>query len=248
MRNSHKFFLLFVAATVLTAVIYGHGLMPEPHVMQEERDEAQSRPRIEIIDLQYESATNGQKKLFIKADRFSIQKKKVGFFRIGLMNMGVLENAEFKVHLGVDELHEDVKPEGLNNVPQVDNFEGSARTSGRQPAMDSGGILPPFVLGRVTSVVAEPVVLSFLDEERLVTRISSDLAVIRATRSGVKFSGSVEVVSGEKKLTAKSLIFYPDKLYIEPKGKFELVCPGQTIRQEGAALDIYLDFIDVRSE
>lgn len=50
------------------------------------------RPQHEIRGFRFDSNHDGKRVISIKADRFSVQKKKLGFFRFGLMNEAILEN------------------------------------------------------------------------------------------------------------------------------------------------------------
>ena len=55
--------------------------------------------RHQIKSFKFDSFNNGEKVLSIKADKFTIEKKKLGYFRLGLINVAIFENAVIDVYL-----------------------------------------------------------------------------------------------------------------------------------------------------
>ena len=56
------------------------------------------RPRHEIRGFSFNSSQDGKKVISIKADRFSIKKKKLGFLSFGLMNEARFDNAIIHIY------------------------------------------------------------------------------------------------------------------------------------------------------
>jgi hypothetical protein len=54
---------------------------------------------LQIKGFKFDSFDDGEKVLSIKADKFTVEKKKLGFFRFGLINVAIFKNAVIDVYL-----------------------------------------------------------------------------------------------------------------------------------------------------
>ena len=182
------------------------------------------RPRHVIQGFRFDSNHGGKRVISIKADRFSIQKKKLGFFRFGLMNEAILENAFIHLY-GRRSLPED-KSDDWQDLTFKDVF--------------SRETLPSFPIKRISSIVMEPVCLNLYDEQFVVTQISASSASIRLKKRDILFKGDVRVVSGSRVLTTDQLRMLPEEGVIKTDRYFILKTPEK--QWEGARLttDVFL--------
>jgi len=230
MFKTLKFFSFSGLIIILAGMVYH--FTPKTDVRTHNPEISRSTQLFEVIDLHYESFNNGQRTIFLKADRFSIQRKKIGFFRLGLVNMAVFDNADIVLHL---------QHKGDDHGCCHDLCE---EASDKQSLPDLSKMLPPNAAGRISSLTLKPVSLSLIDENTVLTRIASESAELRLTGSGIEFTGNVEVVSEDRTLTTKSLIFYPDDFYLETIDRFVLDDPETRIKGEEITLDIRLNPFD----
>jgi len=225
-----KLFSFSALIIILAGMMYN--FTPRTDVRKNKPEIDHSPHLFEVIDLNYESFNNGNRTISFKADRFSIQRKKIGFFRVGLVNMGVFDNADVVLHLQHQGNDYSCCHESSEDAPD------------EQSLPDLSKMLPPHAAGRISSVTLKPVILSLVDGNSVLTRITSESAELRLTGPGIEFTGNVEVVSEDKTLKTRRLIFYPDDFYLEITGGFVLEDPEARSKGEGIILDIRLNPVE----
>ena len=183
-----------------------------------------SRPRHVIQGFRFDSNNGGKRVISIKADRFSIQNKKLGFFRLGLMNEAIFENAFIHLY-GRGRLSKD-KSDDWQDLTFKDVF--------------SRETLPSFPIKRISSIMMEPVCLKLHDEQFVVTQISASSASIRLKKRDILFKGDVRVVSGSRVLTTDRLRMLPDKAVIKIDRQFILKTPEKQWEGSHLTTDIFL--------
>jgi len=195
-----------------------------------------AKPRHEIKGFRFNSNREGKDVVSITADKFSIRKKKLGFFRIGLMSEAMFENAV--VHLYGRELLEGNQPsskeKGPNfrqKIPRVLTFDGVLKKEA----------LPSFPIKRISAVIMEPVSLVLHDERSVVTQISAISSVIRLKNRDILFRGNVRVVSGGRVLTTDHLSLKPVNAALRTDGQYRLSTPEKNKEGKGLTTDIFLN-------
>jgi len=182
------------------------------------------RPRHEIRGFRFDSNHDGKRVISIKADRFSIQKKKLGFFRIGLMNEAILENVFIHLY-GRGGLAED-KSDDWQDLTFKDVF--------------SRETMPSFPIKRISSIVMEPVCMKLHDEQFVVTQISASSASIRLKKRDILFKGDVRVVSGSRVLTTDQLRMLPEEGVIKTDRQFILKTSEKQWKGLRLTTDVFL--------
>jgi hypothetical protein len=179
--------------------------------------------RLEFRGFRYDGNLGGKRVISIKADRFSIEKKKLGFLRFGLMNVALFENAFIRIYGDKpDESHE--------NSKQKLSFKGSF----------SKETLPSFPVKRISSIVMEPIDVELHDEHSAVTRISAASATLGLRKRIIVFKGDVRVVSEDRVLTADRLNLLLETAVIKTGGNFLLKAPGKQREGHRLTTDIFL--------
>jgi len=206
------------------------------------------RPRHEIRGFQFDGTHEGRRVISIKADRFSIEKKKIGFFRFGLMNEAKFENAIIKIYgrskpstNRSGESHDSVKFGQKHNQDLVFNDMFLKEAFSSSP------------IKRISSIVIEPVSVELHNEESVVTQLSASSAIIRLKKGEIFFKGNVRAVSGPRVLTTEQLSVFPEKAIMETNQHFLLKTPEKQWSGQRLTTDILLrlirnvDEIDVAS-
>ena len=208
--------------------------IPQNNIQSISRLRSSHKPRLEIRGFRYDAAYEGQKTISIMADRFSIDKKKLGFFRFGLMNEARLENASIRIYARANLPAK--KADGSHNKAS----SGQALTFNN---VFSKGTLPSFPIKRVSSILMEPVYVEIHDEQSVVTKISASSAAIRLTKRDILFEGNVRVVSGSRILTTDRLTVIPDNAAMKTDRHFVLNTTEKQLEGNQLTTDIFLKSI-----
>lgn len=189
------------------------------------------KPRHDIRGFRFDGTHEGKKTISIKADRFSIDKKKLGFFRFGLMNVARLENAFIHIY-------------GSRGLPGKNPDESHSNIKSRQSLtfknVFSKEALPSFPIKRISSIVMEPVYVELHDEQSVVTRISAASAAIRLKKGDILLKGNVRVASGARVLTTDQLSMLPEKAIVKTDQHFVLKTPEEQYEGDHLTTDIFL--------
>ncbi|OQY12932.1 MAG: hypothetical protein B6I30_03800 [Desulfobacteraceae bacterium 4572_187] len=221
----YKFILLLLLFLVVAGLIFlllrqdnlnTHNNTPEVP------SQRYSKHRLNIKGFEFDSLNNGEKMLSIKADNFTIEKKKLGFFRLGLINVAIFENAVIDIYL---------KRKLSDNRS---NFIRDALPSLRDA-------LPSFSTKRISSITLKPVCLKLRNRDSLFTQITSKVAIIRLKKHNILFKGNVQVVSGNKRLYTKCLTLLPEESIMKTEQHFILKTAQKKMEGEKLTVDIFLN-------
>jgi hypothetical protein len=244
MAQRHKrFFFLFLLGAVIAGVVYlyyQYRISAPQKVGQEDSLYGFPKHRLRIGGFQFEGHFEGRRTISIKADNFTIQKMKLGFFRFGLMNVARLKNAVIDIY---------GRRDGSDKKSAPDSSE---QTTGRlQPNAQLGkGIifedvfrkesLPSFSTKRIHSIMIEPVCVNLHDEKSLVTQITASSATIRLKARDISFKGGVRVVSGSRSLMTDQVSLVPENGILKTRRHFILESPGKRLEGEQLTTDVFL--------
>ena len=248
-EKEHKLFFLLLLVSVIGVMIFltyqfrtSRPQKSPPKVFSHKYQ----KHRLQIRGFQFDGHDDGERVISIKADRFSIEKKKLGFFRLGLLNVARFENAVIDIYgKGKDPSR---RAAGKSSQKAADRSQTNLQVPGDVTfkGIFKKETLPSFPVKRISAIVIEPVSLNLYQEESLLTHINASSATIRLKGRSILFKGNVEMVSGSRSLRTEQLIFLPEEGVIKTNRPFELKTPSE--QWDGARLstDIYLR--DVRSE
>jgi hypothetical protein len=168
--------------------------------------------------------------LSIRADAFTIEKKKVGFLRFGMMNMALLKNATIDLYGKSGRLENKKVPE--KNAEESDQTTASPpQSTGLSFAdMFEENALPSFPKKRIHGIEIAPVCVNLHHNDSLVTRICAGSSAIRLRDRSIVFKDQVRVTSGSKVLTTTELSLYPESAVIKTVHPYQLKV-GTTVRQ-----------------
>ena len=181
----------------------------------------------EITRFYFNSIVNGRKILSIEADRFSINKKKLGFLSFGLMDVAMFKNATIQIFgKNIEAKHHT----GQQNQPQSVTFNDILQKDA----------FHAFSTKRVLSVEMEPVCIKLHDDTAVVTEITANSATIRLKNRDILFKGHVRVISGPKLLTTSQLKLFPENSIIETDRHYILKTNEKQIEGQQLTTDIFL--------
>ena len=227
-----RFFLLLVLFLVFVGLIFlllQQRTLTTHNNIPEVPSQKHSKYRVKIKGFQFESLNNGEKILSLKADNFTIEKKKLGFFRFGLINVAIFENAVIDVYL-------------------KKKISGNDSNFIREALPSLSNALPSFSAKRISSITIEPICLNLRDEKSLFTQITSKVAIVRLKKHNIFFKGDVQVVSGNKSLSSERLIFFPETSFMKTEGHFILKTPEKKLEGNRLTADIFLNLVKVNDK
>jgi hypothetical protein len=187
-----------------------------------------SNYRLKVEGFRFDSIKDGEKIFSIKADNFTIEKKKLGFLRLGLINTAVLNNAVLDIYLNE------------NNTKSSEN--GSDFFKSSLPSLSES--LPSLPTKRISSVRIEPMCLNLWGEKYLITQITSKIAIIGFKKQNILFEGNVQVTSGDKLLSANRLKFSPENSLMKTEGHFIFKTGQKMIEGERISVDFFLNIMN----
>lgn len=228
----YKYFLYFLLIVVVAGTIFlfnRNRTLATRDTQQEVSRQKYLKHRLQIKGFKLDSFDDGENVLSIKADNFTIEKKKLGFFRFGLINVAIFENAVIDMYL---------KRKLSNN--------GSDFIKEALPSLSD--VFPSFSAKRISSIIIEPVCLNLRDEKSLFTQITSNSAIIRLTKQNILFKGGVQVVSGDKSLITERLNFFPENSVMKTDRHFILKTSQKKMEGEQLTVDIFLNLVKVNDK
>ncbi len=148
----------------------------------------------------------GRRTLSIRADSFIVDKKKIGFFRCGLMNTAKLNNAVIDIYAS--------EAATSHSDPHKNSLNGTMQKIVRR--IDFPDLLIPDNLKsitkkRITAIEMNPVTIRIHDKKRVISSVCSKYAKISLKDQDIKFDTNVRVTAGSRTLTTKHLAFIPKR-------------------------------------
>ena len=207
--------LLSMAAVIISRYAVLQQVSPTPHVTVSEP--RVSKPFHDIKKFQYTRTVDGQRLFSIQADRFRVQKKKMGLMRFGLLREILVDHA------------------------RIDIFSGNGRPVSLAPIADRETVRR-FGAKTAAALVFNQVRIRVLDENRTVLcQILAPQGRIDFTSRQMMFEKGVAIEAGSRQFTA------PGNTVINLAGKVQAAQGGtmtETKKDETATVfhtDIFLD-------
>ena len=231
--------MLGLAMAGVFFVLYGyqHSETKAPEVTQNQKNKYRyPKPSHDIKGFKYEGMVDGQRKIRITADRFSIQKKKMGGLRFGLMQEAVFENA--KIHLyGINDAGSDkIRDEGS---------EGRAQRIAQSADFLSANTLP-FLPKKIAGVRLTPAALYLHWEEGSVTGIYGKKAEIQSKEKSLVFTGRSAGAFQDKRISAGRIRFFPEKQMIVADKGVRYYADGKQWKGDHLVTDVFLNIVKRR--
>ncbi len=231
LKNRKNLLFLFVLVCLIAGIflLYRNSSPPVPKGQAVVPDQMRSAERMKVRGFRYYGTSEGRKVLAISADKFTVEKKKIAFFRSGISNDVRLRNACIDIY-GAQEA--------------VKEASGATRVVSQRdlafPNVFSQESWPSLSSKRISSIRAEPVTVKIHDGESVVTEIHADAAVVRPQKRDFLFEGHVQVKSGGRELKTERLAFIPDGSLMKTDEACEMTVDGKAIKKSGLVTDIFL--------
>ena len=223
----YKIFLILVSVFAVCGTIFlfnQHRTLINQNDQQEVLQQKSLQYRHKIEGFKFDKFDNGERTHSIKADKFTIEKKKLGFFRLGLINVATFKDALIDVYL-------------------KERSSGNDSDSIRKALPSLRDAFPSFSKKPVSSIVVENICLNLRDKRSLLTQLTSKSAIIRLNKHDILFEGNVRVASGDKILITEKLNFFPESFLMRARRHFILKTPYKKLEGHGVTVDFFLNVL-----
>ena len=193
---------------------------------------------------QYSKYHEGRKALNIKAAKFSVEKKKIGIFKLSPFKVAVFRDAEIDFYGEADQ------PDEKKNQPQ-NPLTSEDDNSSKNNEMSFKGVLsqealPPKALKGSVSAICEPVRINLYLNDAPVTMIQAEKAIVDPRRHRMMLQNKIQVTSGTLNLSTDRMAIYPEKGLFEVENKYVLKSQDETITGEKLITDFFLKQVSVK--
>ena len=221
-----KILLVFFMLTLISAVIFSYLSGRSENPLQEKAyyHSVKREKSPSITGFRFSGYLEGQKAITIKAAKFSFEKKKIGFLKLSLLRAARFRGAEIDFY--------------LNN----DSSDGSLQDKRTitTKGLFSKEAFPVSLLKGATSVVFEPVKISFCLDDTPVTEISARRATFEPLQCRLVLDGKIVAKTAPNQLSTNRLMIYPENGIIKVNNKFVLKTESEQISGEKLTTDLFL--------
>ena len=195
-------------------------------------------PSVAIRGFTFNGYDEGRRTLSIRADSFLVDKKKIGFFRCGLMNTAKLNNAVIDIYTNeATASHSDPHKNTLNSTTQ--------KIVRRIDFSDS--LMPDnlkcITKKRITAIEMNPVTIRVHDKKGVISTVCSKYAKISLKDQTITFDTNVRVTAGSSTLTTKHLVFIPKRSVFRTDHPFVLKTAERELKGNYLEIDCCLDHV-----
>jgi len=224
-RKSLKWIIGGIVCCLVVSIVWathlletGHRAKPSPHIKS---NLSAVGPRLAIRGFTFDGYHEGRRTLSIKADSFVVDKKKIGFFRCGLMNTANLNNGVIDIYAAeITASHSDSNKNALNSTMQ----KIVKRIDFPDSLMPDN--LKSITKKRITGIEMSPVTIRIHDKKGVISSVCSKYAKIslkdQDIKQDIKFDTNVRVTAGFTTLTTRHLAFIPKRSFFRTDHPFIL--------------------------
>lgn len=246
-KSRHRLIFLSVLGLLVggIAVLYvQHRLSNPERAAQESTRTSYPRHDVQIRGFMFVGHHEGRRLISIKADAFSVEKKKLGPFRFGPINVAKFRNAVIDIYGKRRDPVQKAAPESTGQRAEIIRTDVPPLSPGMTfKELFTRNALPPLPVKGVSSILIAPVRMNLHDDESMVTQISAASATISLRKRNILFEGNVRVQSGSKHLMTEQLVLFPENATLKTDRHFFFRTPDEALNGEYLTADISLTLI-----
>jgi len=160
-----------------------------------------------IRGFQYSNYHKGRKALNIRAAKFSVEKKKIGIFKLSPFKVVRFRDAEIDFY-GKNEQPDEKKNQPPTPSTSKDNSAAIMNNISFKGIL-SPEMLPPQALKGSVSAICEPVKINLYLNDAPRTMIQAEKAIVDPRRRRMILWKNIQVISGALNLSTDRLAIYP---------------------------------------
>jgi hypothetical protein len=241
-RKSLKWIIGGIVCCLVFSIVWAtrrleteHLPKPPPHIKS---NLSAVGPSMAIRGFTFNGYDEGRRTLSIMADPFIVDKKKIGFFRCGLMNTAKLNNAVIDIYAS--------EAAASHSDPHKNSLNGTMQRIVRR--IDFPDLLIPDNLKsitkkRITAIEMSPVTIRVHDKKRVISTVCSKYAKISLKNQAITFDTNVRVTADSRTLTTKHLAFIPKRSVFRTSYPFVLKTDKRELKGNYLEIDCCLDHV-----
>jgi hypothetical protein len=201
---------------------------------------SQAPPSHAINGFRFTSNQAGHLSIDIQADRFVLKKKKMGMFRLGLINEALFRNVHIDLYGKRRQTTDNVAvsseaPPGTVYIEAPEIGETYAFSHAFSPEH-----LASLRLKKIAAVRMAPIAMRFWVEDQVKIRVRADQAVLAASPRQMELKGNVRWHSGDTELQTDSLVVIITDNKIEAPGAYRIKREAKVLQGRKLETDFLL--------
>ena len=173
-----------------------------------------------IRGFQFSNYHKGRKALYIKAAKFSVEKKKIGLFRLSPFKIARFRDAEIEFY-GVTGRHTEKENSPRKPLSHPENSAPAGIQKSFRGLL-SPETLPTQAMKGSVSAICEPIKIILYLNDAPVTMIQAEKAIVDPRRRSLILRKNIQVTSGNLNLSTDRLVIYPETGLFEMESKYVL--------------------------
>lgn len=203
--------------------------------------------RMQIEGLRFYGMNGGRRVISIAADRFTLRKGKIGFFRTGLTRTALIENAVVEIYAGSPSSGDSVPAGGSATAhPGGDSATGGALGKVPTENIAFGGLFSEETFASlmpaqsIAKIEIAPVTVRLHGARSVLTEVTATRASLLLKEREILFAGNVRVNSSGAELATDQISFFPETGRLRTDRPFVLKQGRRTLEGTGLTTDIFL--------
>jgi hypothetical protein len=229
-----KFFAAFILLTCGLLIFYFSYSPLKPAVDKKPKFlSGREKIPLTVQGFQFSGYFKDRQILSIKADKHTIEKKKIGFISLGTGFIANYKNAVIDIH--------------IRQIEKTGNSRNDSPVAAYTfNEIFSKKIMPILTQKDIAALQFKPVKINFFNENKLLSRIQAKSAAINSMDGKIFLKGRISVKTAEKVLTTDRLTLVSDNGLIETNDGFVLKTPEKQITGKTLTSDIGLNSVKVQ--
>ncbi|MEJ2731248.1 MAG: LPS export ABC transporter periplasmic protein LptC [Deltaproteobacteria bacterium] len=226
-RKHLKFLVISLMLLLICSIIFIYASDSSRQSSQDKTNHFSFRKKkdLTIRGFRFSGYHEGRKTLTIKAAKFSIEKKKIGIFKLAPVRAATFRGAEIDFY--------------MNTAPAAAGLQDKKDITIK--GIFSKETIPDSLLKGAASAIFEPVKINFCLDGTPVTEISAKSATFDPLQHRIVLEGKIVATAAPNRLSTNRLLIYPDKGIIEVNNKFVLKTQSGQITGEKLTTDFFLE-------
>ncbi|RLB10879.1 MAG: hypothetical protein DRG39_05350 [Deltaproteobacteria bacterium] len=230
--------LIIASCLVMIAVVGYIYIRDQEHIPPHSQHKINRYLRQDMRNFCYQSFMGSNQLVSIQADRFTVEKKRLGFFRISLINQARMDNALIEIFSYPSQIHQSHKQD--NNLPSRGSSKQKSGAEEEIKLSFKDYLSPLLKKKKIISVIISPVTIKLYKGKQAIFSISAKRCVANLLRHNIKFKGHVKAIYGARVLKAHHVELDTKARVLKVDSPFTLTENKKTIRGRYLLTDLKL--------
>ena len=231
--------LLIIVVLVIIAVT-GYIYIRQKHTLVHSKYKVSCYLRQEMHNFYYQSFIGGNQLVSIQADRFIVEKKKLGFFRISLINQAKMDNALIEIFSHPSQTQQLNKHDNNNLSLRSGSFKQKTDAKEEVKLSFKNYLFPLLSEKRIVSVTISPITIKLYRGKQVIFSIFAKRCIVNLLRRKIEFKGHVKAIYGLRILKAHHVELDTQSRILKVDSPFTLIADRKVIKGKYLLTDLRL--------